>query len=471
MIILSIPHTYDNERTYICEVVFTRFLGVEYSIDYLTTDEKYITITADNKKIVLPDTLFQVDEKAWLTTTSLPVQPLASWDSSELELSFNLVEKTVPIIYGEKKKATQKEDEIYIPIDVLGSAFFMLSRYEEVVKKERDSRDRFPASVSLAYQENFLERPIVNEYVEILWSAMHFLWPELQRKKREFQLKLSHDVDYPFRFLFMSLPQVVKRVAGDLLKRGDFRLASDNLLGWLSVHLTKKSRDPYNTFELIMDISEKNGLKSTFYFITDHSAGRIDGDYSITHPSVKDIIRKIGERGHKIGLHGSYNTYQSKKQTKKEFERLRKVCKEEGVQQSEWSARQHYLRFDTLQTFQNLKSAGLDADSTLGFADRVGFRAGCCYQYPIYDFNTRKILDLIESPLLVMECTIIDERYMNFGNGLKAEEKILALKEIVRQFSGDFTLLWHNSRLVQESDIKLYKAIVESENRGTKQVV
>jgi hypothetical protein len=52
----------------------------------------------------------------------------------------------------------------------------MLTRYEEVVKSDRDEHDRYLATASLDYQEGFLERPIFNEYLEILWACIKRLW-------------------------------------------------------------------------------------------------------------------------------------------------------------------------------------------------------------------------------------------------------------------------------------------------------
>ncbi len=37
---------------------------------------------------------------------------------------------------------------------ILGSAFFALSRYEEIIFSERDMHDRFPAYASIAYMES-----------------------------------------------------------------------------------------------------------------------------------------------------------------------------------------------------------------------------------------------------------------------------------------------------------------------------
>ena len=62
----------------------------------------------------------------------------------------------------------------------------MLTRYEEVVNNDPlrilDAHERFPATASIAYKENFLHRPVVNEYFEILWYCIKELVPHLEKK-------------------------------------------------------------------------------------------------------------------------------------------------------------------------------------------------------------------------------------------------------------------------------------------------
>ena len=206
-----------------------------------------------------------------------------------------------------------------------------------------------------------------------------------------------------------------------------------------------------------MDISEKHNIKSTFFFITDHSAGKIDGDYLIEHPAIKKIIQEIYKRGHKIGLHPSYNSYKDKVQIKKEFKKLLSICKLYKIKQANWGSRQHFLRWKTPTTAANLDEAGLSYDSTMAFADHPGFRSGVCYDYPLFDLVNRKTLNLLERPLIIMECSIIDKRYMNLGTGIEAFEMIKKLKNRCRLFNGNFTLLWHNSRLVAKKEKNLYE--------------
>ena len=92
------------------------------------------------------------------------------------------------------------------------------------------------------------------------------------------------------------------------------------------------------------------------------------------------------------------------------------------------------------------------------FYDVGAIPCGC----PSYFLHVpkRQPLKLRERPLIAMECTIIDERYMGLGTSEKALEVFLGLKRTCQQFNGDFTLLWHNSRLVEVDELRLYEAIV-----------
>jgi len=447
MINIETPLNYTQERKYILDVIFVTFLGIEYDLKQVDRDDVLIFINSDEVKLSLPDVFFSTPETSWLNEESLPKQPLKSWNSTV-------------VIYGELNEENSRDS--YIPIDIFGSAFFMLTRYEEIAKKDRDVHGRFPMSASLAFQEGFLERPIINEYLEILWLSMKRLWPELKRKKRDCRMLLTHDVDSPFLYAFLSTKTILRMFFGDIVKRKSSTLAIKNFSNWMKVKLGNLNADPCNTFDFIMDLSEKANLKSVFYFMTDATNTKTDGHYDIDNKQIRALIRKIHKRGHEIGLHPSYHTYCSYDQLKKEFDKLIKVCSEEGVQQAEWGGRQHYLRWKNPDTFQNWNDAGLHYDSTLGYAGHAGFRCGTCYEFPVFNLKTRKKLKLIERPLIFMEVSILDEKYMNMGTGDLAYEKIESLINLCKKYSGDFTLLWHNSQLFRDDDILLYKRILKS---------
>ena len=210
-----------------------------------------------------------------------------------------------------------------------------------------------------------------------------------------------------------------------------------------------------------MDVSERHGMRSAFYFV----AGKLghapeDPCYDIEQPRMRNLLRTIHARGHEIGLHTSYHTYLDAAQTQAEFRRLRDVCEAEHIGQNAWGGRQHYLRWKAPQTPRNWEQAGLDYDSTLTFSDHVGFRCGVCYEYPLFDLESRRTMALRERPLIAMDVSVLGEQYMNLEPGPEALSRLVALKETCRRFNGDFVLLWHNSELWDDPRREMYQALV-----------
>jgi len=459
MLKVTLPSGLETARQYILDVLLGEFLGVPFSTE-IQEKSNSVQISADDRVLTITDCFFKQAANAWLQPDSLPKLPLAHWALADDLPTANVVSPSLPVLFGDGY-LTSEEKRLNLGLDIFGSAFFMLSRYEEAVISERDSHDRFPATASLAYQADFMHRPIVNEYVEILWTCMKQLWPQLERKPREFRMQLSHDVDIPFQYLFHSPIFLLRYMAADILKRHSPSKAVKTWINWMKVkRFNDMMADPCYTFDAIMDISESHDLRSAFYFITDHSAGSIDGLYTIEHPEIRRLLRHIHARGHEIGLHPSYNTYRDPTQMAKEFEILKHTCESEGIEQSVWGGRQHFLRWETPTTFRNWEAAGLDYDSTLSYADHVGFRCGTCYEYPVYDVVECQQLKLRERPLVAMECSVIDERYMGLGVGKEAFDEFQRLKTTCQQFKGDFTLLWHNYRFVDPTETEFYKTVV-----------
>jgi hypothetical protein len=420
------PAAYSAERTYALDVLLGELLGLTVTAK---TDERVdteIRLAGDDRAVVLRDGLFATRDADWLTAASLPKGPRPRLDG-------------LPVIYGEPVPGG---------IDLLGSAFFLLTRYEEAVLDARDEHGRFPTSASLAAREGFLERPLVHEYADMLWNALEAQWPSLERPSRVSEVLPTHDVDWPLT-ADRTVGTTVRRAAGDTLRR-----APGVALRRLRHHATRQpAHDPNNTFDWIMDASERRGLRSAFYFIAGRADPR-DGDYSLDDPWIRGLLRRIHERGHEIGLHPSYTTFDDAERTRAEYGILRRVCAEEGIEQQRWGGRQHFLRWRNPDTWRNWEAAGLDYDSTLGFPDAVGFRAGICTEYPVFDLRARRRLALRERPLIVMDVGL--ERL-----GLDSEtaaERLAALRETCRRHAGQYTLLWHNSRLVSGAERRLYEA-------------
>ena len=98
----------------------------------------------------------------------------------------------------------------------------------------------------------------------------------------------------------------------------------------LKIYLSKNkllSIDPFNTFDWIMDLSDKNNIKSSFYFMTGTSKLGKDSNYSLDNKIIKDLLIHISNRGHNVGIHPSYYSYNDPILIKNEAILFQKFCK------------------------------------------------------------------------------------------------------------------------------------------------
>jgi len=394
------PPGYETERRYAYSVVLEEFLGLD--VTYVVEAREDVEIDGG---IRVPDAMFGAPTSDWLTQRSLPTADA-------------------------------------LMTDVFGLAFFMLTRYEEAVRPERDEHGRFPASAAMFSPAS----PVVNESVLELRTRLETAFPRLNFRRPSFEVIPSHDVDIPT--CRARGARRLKLAAGDLLRRRDARLATRRLAGC----------DVCDTFDFLLDASEQRGLRSAFYFIAERTDGSRDGDYSLDDAVVKSLVRRVHNRGHEVGLHPSYGTFRDAGQVRREFERLRAACAELEIEQSSWGGRQHYLRWENPTTWRAWDDAGLAYDSTVTYAESPGFRAGVCYEYPVFDLGAGRVLALRERPLVAMEVSFL--QYLALDHDA-AYDAMLELKRICRRYGGQFTLLWHNNRLQTARDRRLYEAVLD----------
>ena len=129
------------------------------------------------------------------------------------------------------------------------------------------------------------------------------------------------------------------------------------------------------------------------------------------------------------------------------------LFRSEGIEQETWGGRQHYLRWEPGTTWAAYEEAGLDYDTSAGYADRPGFRLGTCSEVPVFDVRAGRRLTVRERPLVAMEVALIDQAGLSYDAALA---ELAALKAQCVRHGGLFTLLWHNRRLVSPRERRLY---------------
>jgi len=453
MIKIAMPQNNVNERKYILDVIFSEFLGLEYKILESEHCQDLEVELENGSKLIFEDHFFSKYPKDldYLNLENIPSKVVFTKNAF-------IVEDNIPIIYG-NEKLEKLENRIICGIDIFASSFFMLTRWEEYVNKARDNHARFPAHESLAYKQGFLDRPVVNEYVEMLKNMLLYFGLNQKLKTRNYQLFVSCDVDQPFDCTVENFKNLIRVGAGDIIKRKSIKEFAKRIRRYIFNKFGNYKYDENYTFDWYMNVCENAGVKASFYFIPT-SVEKQNGCYELKDKKIQNLLKYINSRGHEIGVHGSYQTYQDKEKAKLQKNMLDDMLKRLGISQKVVGNRQHYLRWDISMTPSILQYVGFLYDTTGSYADRPGFRYGVCYEFIMFDFLFRKKLHIKQRPLIVMECSVIDKLYMGLGYTEEALQIMKDLKQKCFRYDGNFSLLWHNSHFLLENDKYIFEKIV-----------
>ena len=358
--------------------------------------------------------------------------------------------ESVPILFGEPYIERQS-NKLIVHADIIASSYFVLTRYEEMVREGvRDEHRRFPGKESLLYKAGFIERPIVDEYGLLLRKWLRNIGLEVTEPQRQFSILLTHDVDCLKRYSRRFQP--FRTIASSLLGKRPLKDAVESTLVSL-----KFKKDPYDTFDQLIEIDRKGGAKSIYYFIAG-SESKFDYQNYICSKKARQIIKKVKEAGAEIGVHLSYNASIKPELIAKEKELLESVAEKEIHH-----CRFHFLRWMDFEVGYFLAKTGLYIDSSLGYADIGGFRLGVCHPIQLFDPEKFQLVGVEEHPLILTDTTLFDNKYI----GLSKIDSINYTKKLLHQIkkhNGELVILWHNTFFCFKSKkecIDIYSEIVE----------
>lgn len=436
---VRIPGNNIPERRYAISALFTEVLGlaVEISVDDVVDYEidlgnrNHITVR-DHFFGQHPESLSYLQETAIPTSVATQEYPHAP-------------EATLPIIFG-TSEYSESPEQVTCGVDLFASAFFMLTRWEEHVIKERDEHGRIPAIRQLAVLEGFSLRPAVNEFAETLWGLMQAVGYSPPRGSRSFRVVPTHDIDRLYSG--NTLANVWKALLNLNVKRA---VATAYYKIWRV--------DPFQTIRHIMQLSEDRGLQSRFYFIPGGSTDK-EGYYDIGTPKVEQLLGEILNRGHVVGFHPSYETHLDEPCWLAEKNRLDGFLPTPCAE-----GRQHYLRFENPETWRMWDRNAIRVDSTMGYADRIGFRCGTGDTFPVFDILKRETMALREQPLIVMDSALM--KIPHKGDRRAALEQVT---KVSSRYSMPLTVLFHNHTLdptAWNRHSETYVALLDSCREGS----
>lgn len=441
------------------EWVLRWILGEVLKLDAIYLDQPggSVEIRLRGKVLSLPCDFFDQNMPAWLQQGSLVAGACPDWQGVRGSLDANLTGNSIPVLWGRDGFTRTAQGDGRLHLDVVGSVFFMLSRYEEMVKPERDQHDRFPGAASMAARRGFAYRPIVDEYIEILWAAMLSIWPQLTRPRAAGETVVTCDVDEPYERYTKTPWLLAQGVGGALLRRRSLSCAIRRMKNAWYCRRGRFEFDPNWNFPWYMSTLEARGLRGHFYFIPTPGNTELDCMYSLTEARMQELLGSMSARGHQIGMHGSYGTFRDGALVARERQSLIGACCSAGAQDAVNGNRQHYLRWDAGQTADHLDNAGFEYDSSGGYADVPGFRYGTARAFPMWSWKKQQALALRQHPLILMENSVIS--YLKLGYTPEAFDLMRQLKHAALRY-GNFTMLWHNSSFSTPEDFTFFTELL-----------
>jgi len=454
-LLIQTPSAVRSEIEWVCSSVLGEFLGIEMEVVPGSGNDVVFRMDGDKRSLVFPIPSMLKAADRWLGKDSLPELAEIEMDLFDLPEAFSGNEKFLPVIGNRECPVIEGSgDTLRVGADLLGTIFFLQSRYEECVGAQRDAHGRFPVKACL--HAKWLDRPVADECKWVVAGLVESCWPGLIRPNREFRIRPSHDIDYPSFFPAGAALERL-RVAAHCALDGDVARSFSAFAG-----RPVFSSDPYDRIDWLAKASEKRGLRSIFYYIPEQTDPQYDPPVNLDSELLRRQWRRIRDGGHEIGIHPGYAAIENEDGVKRGLERLQSALGKAGLDARVVETRQHFLRWQTPQTARQLQKAGLECDSSLAFAEMPGFRCGTCRSFRLYDPVRRQALDLRERPLILMDRSLTEKDYAGCGTGEEALLLAARLKQRCRDFGGDFTILWHNTQALKRSKRKLYEAILDA---------
>ncbi|HGE72244.1 TPA: hypothetical protein ENX78_15500 [Candidatus Poribacteria bacterium] len=370
----------------------------------------------------------------------------------------------IPILYIDEMPRFLINDRL-IGFDLINIVFYLLSRQEEYSYEHKNFKDVFLPTYSTLYENGILQIPIINYYIKFIENYIANLYPVKPKPKWKnnspYAVVLSHDLDsLPLRDITIPLHQLLNAFGS----RGFINKVS--LIKNSLVDMFLIPSDSNWQLSCWLDKEREYNCSSTF-FIAGNTKRRLRSDpyywlsSKIIHNGQKirlsDLAKSFEDIGWEIGLHGSYNSYKDENLLRKERDLLVKQtgCNIKGI-------RHHNLRFDVKETWKIHENLGFTYDTTLGYNEVNGFRAGIAFPFNPYDFHTEREYNLLELPMSIMDGSF----FCNYGENIDAQKAILRCKKMinaVEETGGMLVVNFHPNfyQTTLPDSWKLYKYILD----------
>ena len=264
---------------------------------------------------------------------------------------------------------------------------------------------------------------------------------------------LTHDVDHAslrkHKFDHTMFGFLYRAIIGSVIRVFQGRLPVRGLLSnWTAafklpfVHLGF-TKDLWYEFDRYIQLEK--GAHSSFFVIPYKNRPGQSGqgsapNFRASQYAAADIAAKIQtllSAGCEIGVHG-IDAWLDSAEGQAELEQIRRITGAEQI-----GVRMHWLYFDE-QSPAILEKAGADYDSTIGYNETIGYRAGTTQVY-----KPLAATRLLELPLHVMDTALFFSNHLDLS-AREASKRVGHIIDSTVQLGGCVTVNWHDRSIAPE---------------------
>ena len=330
-----------------------------------------------------------------------------------------------------------------IPFDIFAAAFYLISRYEEYLPHLKDVYGRFSYQESIAHKNDFLEEPVIDIWAFKLKESLRSFFPNIIFEEKKFNLKTIIDVPSVYYYKNKGFLRTIGGVFTDLV-----RLKPKNIYTRLLV-LFRLQKDPYDTFNWIINKQKQVSDKFLFFFLVGKFS-TYDKNISLVKQPFINIIKLVSDYSI-IGLKLSFFALSNLNILKKEKADIESITNRDLT-----ISRNSFSKVNLPVNYRNLIKLNIREDYTMGYVNKIGFRASTCTPFLFYDIDND-----IQTPLLINPYNLMDYSLLNINSFLDKKEKVIETIEKVKSVNGTFTSIFHNYSFSNDSRWNKFKEIFD----------
>ncbi|MEI2740554.1 MAG: polysaccharide deacetylase family protein [Chitinophagaceae bacterium] len=318
------------------------------------------------------------------------------------------------------------------PFDIFAASFYLLSRYEEYLPHQKDMYGRYAHENSLAFKEGFLDKPLVNTWLQYFREKLNEKFPSFTTHHSPFTFLPTYDIDEAYSYKHKQWWRSAGAAVKDILKGQFSRFSQRRKV------LNNKAADPFDSYAWIDDLHRPYKLHPRYFFLVAEKTGKYDRNILPGETALQVLIKHHADKYH-IGIHPSWQSGDDPSLIKKEIETIEHIATIKVT-----ASRQHFIRFTLPQTFRHLINAGIKEDFSMGYGSINGFRASVASPFHWYDLEKEETTYLLLYPFCYMEANSFHEQKQTPQQAL---EEMRYYRNEVKKVNGTLITIWHNTFL------------------------